>query len=248
MDLISARRRLLAAAALLPLVPLARAGAPLVLTTGAEEPWSTGSGTGFLDRLVREAFRRAGLAALVQRFTSSERAMVNADRGIDDGVAMRIAGLERLYPSLVRVAEPIAVNDFVAFRAPGATGADGWDALAGKSVGFVNGWKIFESNVPPGAIVSRVRDADQLFTLYGHRRVEVVLHERWQGMHKMRRHGLRLVVQEPPLARVPMHMYLHRRHAALADGVSRAIVAMRVDGSYDAIWAESIGQDQRVPS
>jgi len=222
------------------------ASAPLVLTSGAEAPWSTADGKGFLNLLLPELFGRVGLRAEVQMFTSSERALINADQGVDDGVAMRIAGLEQRYPNLLPLAEPVAVNDFVALSARRDIQVPGWDALASFSVGFVNGWKIFEARLPEGPNVLKLRDADQLFSLLAERRLDVGLHERWQGVHKALQHGLKVLTHEPPLARVQMHAYVHRRHASLAPRLSAALVAMKRDGSYERLWEATVGVLRRA--
>lgn len=241
-------RRLGFAAAMLVLVAQAvAAGAQqrIVLTTGAEQPWSTPDGRGFLNLLVEEAMARLGVVGEVQMFTSSERALLNAQRGIDDGVAMRIAGLEAQYPNLVRVDEPVAFNDFVALGPAARPPKPGWDQLQGYAVGYVNGWKIFEARVGEGPAVTKLRDADQLFTLLASGRLEVGLYERWQGLHKARQHRMAVAVAEPPLARVPMYLYLHVRHAALVPRLAQVLGAMKRDGSYDRIWKTAIETSAR---
>lgn len=228
----------------------AAAGAPaaavLVLTSGAEAPWSTADGKGFLNLLVPELFGRLGRRAEVQMFTSSERALLNADQGVDDGIAMRIAGLEQRYANLVPVAEPVAMNDFVALSARRDIRVGGWEALSAFSVGFVNGWKIFEARLAEGPNVLKLRDADQLFSLLAERRLDVGLHERWQGVHKTLQHGLKVLTHDPPLARVPMHAYLHHRHAALAPRLAAALAAMKRDGSYERLWEATVGALRRA--
>lgn len=217
----------------------------LVLTSGAEQPWSTPDGRGFLNLLVHDALARIGFVGEVQMFISSERALINANQGVDDGVAMRIAGLEKLYPNLVRVSEPIAVNDFVALSTvPGLTQGS-WEALNSHSVGFVNGWKIFEPRMTEGPSTFKLRDADQLFRLMATGRVEIGLYERWQGVQKVYQHGLKVTTLEPPLARVPMYLYLHVRHAALVARLSETLAGMKRNGSYDRHWNATVGILQR---
>ena len=224
----------------------ARAQPGLVLTSGAEAPWSTADGKGFLNLLIPEWFGRLGLRAEVQMFTSSERALMNADQGVDDGVAMRIAGLDKRYPNLVPVAETVAVNDFVALSARRDIQVPGWAALASLNVGYINGWKIFEARLPEGPQALKLRDADQLFSLLAERRIDVGLHERWQGVHKALQHGLKVLAHEPPLARVAMHAYVHRRHAALAPPLAAALAAMKRDGRYEALWEATVGALRRA--
>lgn len=234
-----ARRALLLAgitAIALSLAPRVPAAAPLVLNTGNRDPYTTERQDGFLDRLAAEAFRRAGAEARIQSYDSSERALLNANNGVDDGVALRIRGLESLYPNLVMIPEKIIDNDFVACSTGTQVDTRHWAALSSYHVLHLIGWKIFELNVPSGTRVSKVKDAQQMFSLLAQNRADLALYERWQALWWARRMGIRIKVQEPPLARQEMFFYVHRKHADLADKVAAALAEMKRDGSYRRIF------------
>jgi polar amino acid transport system substrate-binding protein len=235
-------RRLLfvCAGLLLGLSVRAHAGNILVLNTGVRAPYTHADRSGFLDRLVAELFRRVGLKAEVQVYEASERAMQNADAGIDDGMAMRIRGLEAQYPNLVRVPEKVIDNDFVAYSRKHRFEVRGWDALAPYQVAHIIGWKVFENNLRGRQDVTLVKNAEQLFELLRQDRADVVLYERWQGLWWARRTVPDARLLEPPLASQEMFMYLHRRHAPLVDKVAAALAAMKRDGSYQRIVDETL--------
>ena len=208
----------------------------LVLTSGVLAPYTTPDRKGFLDQVVAAVFREIGIEAEVLIYpTATERGMRNANEGIDDGLAMRVAGLERQYPNLIRVPEEIAINDFVAISSKFHFATPGWDALEPYDVSYIIGWKVFEQNPPKGREVTRVRDAGQLFTLLARDRADVVLYERWQGLAKARAMGLKVNVLEPPLVRTRMYMYLHKKHAALVPRVAQALRKLKRDGTYQRI-------------
>ena len=100
---------------------------------------------------------------------------------------------------------------------------------------YIIGWQVFEHHLPPVRDLTLAKDSAQLLTLLTAGRAEVILHERWQALSHAKALGLQLHVQEPPLARVPMYIYLHRRHAGLVDKVADSLRRMKADGSYDAI-------------
>jgi len=232
----------LVAAALLVRVP-ALAAEKIVLSSGVLAPYTTPDRQGFLDQIVRAVFRELGLDAEVLIYpTATERGMLNANAGVDDGLALRVAGLEQQYPNLIRVPEPIAVNDFVAISTRHQFATIGWDSLQPYVVGYIIGWKVFEQNVPPGRQLTRVRDADQLFTLLQRDRADVVLYERWQGLARTRALGLQVQVMEPPLVRTPMYLYLNKKHAALVPRVAQALAKLKRDGSYARIHDATLGK------
>lgn len=240
------RKRQAACAGMVLLAALCCSGAALardklVISTSVVAPYTTPARTGFLDRLVAAVFREAGVEAEILVYpAASERSLLNANEGIDDGQALRVAGLEKVYPNLIRVPEPVMMNDFVAMSRKPVFATPNWSALKPYSVTYIIGWKIFESNVPVEVPVTPVRDAEQMFALLARERVDVALYERWQGLAQARSAGLQVSVMEPPLVSVPMHMYLHKRHADLVPRVSQALVRLKQNGGYQRIVAETL--------
>jgi len=231
---------LVLAGLLLALTARAEAGGALVLNTGVRAPYTQSDRSGFLDRLVAELFRRIGLQAEVQVYEASERAMQNADAGIDDGMAMRIKGLEKQYPNLVRVPEKVIDNDFVAYSRRHAFPTRNWEALAPYHVAHIIGWKVFEKNLGNRGEITRVRNAEQLFDLLRQDRADVILYERWQGLWWARELALDARLLEPPLASQEMFIYLHRKHAPLVGKLAAALAAMKQDGSYKRIFDDTL--------
>lgn len=219
------------------LVSPAQAADKLILTSGVLAPYTTPDRQGFLDQLIAAVFREVGLEAELLIYpTATERGMLNANAGVDDGLAMRIAGLEKQYPNLIRVPEEVAANDFVAITTQHKFATPNWDSLLPYTVSYIIGWKVFEANVPKGKELTLVRDAEQLFTLLAKGRTDVALYERWQGLAQTRRMGVKAHAMEPPLVRTKMYMYLNKKHADLVPKVSEALVKLKKNGSYQRIY------------
>lgn len=215
--------------------------AEFLLNTSTVAPFNTDAGGGFVDRVVAEAFARIGETGRVVAYPgASARALKLANGGQDDGVALRIAGLEERFPNLVRVPEKVMDNDFVAYSRARLPTAMDWAALESLSVAYILGWVIFEKNLPEGTYATAVADVSQLFGLLANRRTDVVLYERWQGLAAARDQGVEVVVAEPPLASVEMFMYLHQKHASLVPRLAEALRGMKADGTYGAIFAETL--------
>lgn len=241
MDRRISRRRAIEGAVLLATLATARSGvaqAPLptlAMATGSREPLISVPGRpGFVEEVAREAFRRAGLALQVVSLPP-ERALINANAGIEDGDLYRAAGFEAAYPNLVQVPEPIGEEQFVAFALrPGITVRAAAD-LAGHAVGHVTGYKILERLLAGHAAVTTVRDNDALLRLLGAGRIDLAVTHRWGGLDAARRTGVAAQVLEPPLARVPMYVYLHRRHEPLVQPLATALAAVRRDGTWQRL-------------
>lgn len=214
-----------------------QAAEKIVLSTGVLTPYTTPSRSGFLDQLVAAVFRNIGMEAEVLVYpTATERSMLNANEGVEDGLVLRVAGLEKQYPNLIRVPEEIIHNDFVAYTTGTPFSTDSWNSLAAHEVTYIIGWKIFEQHVPKTKELTLVRDAEQMFTLLKSGRTEIALYERWQGLAKSRAMDFKVQVLEPPLARTKMYIYLHKKHEALVPRIAEALVKMKRDGAYQRIF------------
>jgi len=216
----------------------AASASTLVLSDTYDTPYTTPAGDGFLDLVIKEAFERAGLKVSMLP-VSPERALLNANAGIEDGVSARIAGLEKQYPNLVRVPEKVLDFPFVAFARNGRVAEANWAALAQVSVGHIHGWKIFEQNLKPGTQTTIVDTAEQLFSMLAKNRVDAALYERWLGLALARRMGINDIrVVEPALAEREMFVYLHKRHADKVPALAAAIRALKADGFYARVCRE----------
>lgn len=210
----------------------------LILSDTYETPYTTPAGDGFLDVVATEAFRRAGLKLKFIRLPP-ERALLNANAGIEDGVSARIAGLEKSYPNLIQVPEKVLDFHFVAFVRQAELSSANWQSIAPLVVGHIRGWKIFEQNVRPDTRVTVVETEEQLFNMLARNRIDIALYERWLGLGLAKKMGINDVrVVEPPLAERPMFIYLHKRHADKVPPIADALRAIKAEGLYTRVCQE----------
>lgn len=216
-------------------------GGSLSLTTAGQPPLANDAGTGFFQLITEEMFRRVGHETKVV-VVPAERAISNANQGIDDGVIPRIKGMEKLYPNLRMVPEPFMVFDFTAFTRDKAIEVKDWAALKPFEIGIVTGWKILEKKTKGVPSVTKVTTLEQLFGLLKRGRAQVVLAERWMAAHQAKVAGIKDVrVLEPPLASMDMYVYVHKRHEALVTPLAEALRTMKADGAYQRIRERAFG-------
>ena len=206
-----------------------------VLNTSTGAPYANADRTGFQDQVVAEVFERLGLKGRVEMYKASARALINANNSVDQGVAMRVKGLDQKFPNLVRVEERLISNDFVAYSKDGDIKIVDWNSLEPYVATYIHGWVIFERNLVAGQKKHAVKQPDQMFIMLDKGRVDLVLYERWQGLQRAHDTGVKVMVHEPPLASVDMFMYVHKDHAHLAPKMAAALRDMKADGSYQAI-------------
>lgn len=210
----------------------------LIFNSATQAHLLTETQDGFLDQLTREALRRIGYQLTIERLPA-ERALRSANMGIIDGEIIRIKGIEKIYKNLVRVPEKMIDMEFVVISKQNIDLRNGWNSLAGKTVAFIRGWKILEKNVPPTALVTRVNNADKLFSLINNNRVELIIYESLGGNFIINKMNLDNVkIQSPPLASREMFMYLNKKHLALVPGLAQQLVDMKKDGSYKKLQSD----------
>lgn len=210
--------------------------AKLSLTTGALPPLTASPGhPGFVDELARAAFKRIGVEVEVMA-VPVERSMINANSGIDDGDVFRAAGIERDYPNLLRVPEKVLDNEFVAYTKRTDISIRNWADLQPYVVAYATGWRIFDLNVKGVKEITTTSSIVDLLPLLEKGRADVILLDRWQGQRLIQQGGYRFRLEEPPLARIPMFIYLNKKHAALVPKLAQALADMKADGSYQKLF------------
>jgi polar amino acid transport system substrate-binding protein len=211
----------------------------LTLNTAQTPPRTRPDGSGFQDIIIRKALGRLGIPVQIEHLPS-ERAMINANEGIDDGVLVRVAGLEEIYPNLIRVPEQVTTFEFSAFTKTINPPLRNWEDLKPYHVGIICGWKILEIKLTGVQSLTRVKDEVALFSLLAGDRVDFIVYDRMQGLALMEAQHLQNIrILEPPLAVKPMYLYLNKKHQDLVPQVGEALREMRVSGLIDRITAES---------
>ena len=220
--------------------PLFAQSAPLYLNTFAGPPLSLPDQSGYYDQVLHEAFRRLGVPVVIGQLPA-ERSLRNANAGIDDGDFVRVAGLEKKYPNLIMVPEPLDTFEFVVFTRQLPLKDVNWSALAPYAVGIVRGWKILEENLGGVRELTKAKNQEQLFMLLKNGRIDAAVYARKEGWGLVRRLGISdAVALAPPLAERPMHLYLNKRHAGLVAPLAAALRAMKQDGTYDSIATQTL--------
>ncbi|MDH5541150.1 MAG: transporter substrate-binding domain-containing protein [Rhizobacter sp.] len=212
------------------------------LATAAAPPLTSAPGQpGFLDLLAQEVFGRVGIdASLV--VLPGERALINANAGIEDGDMFRTPGFESGYPNLVQVAEKLMDLEFVALALRADVRVRQWSDLEGYNVVYATGRKIFERNLSNVRETTTVRALPHLFPLLANGGADVILLDWWQGARLARQSGLAVRVMEPPLASEEMFIYLHRKHQAWVAPLAAALAGVKRDGTWQRLHDRTLGR------
>ncbi len=212
----------------------------LILNTAFGPPVSNEAQTGFGDQVMAEAFKRIGYKVEIVRLPA-ERALINANRGLDDGDLARIGGLQKKYPNLIQVPETFLTVDMVLYSKnyPEFT-VTGWDSVASHSLAIISGWKIMEKNfaqLGDRVEIIKTDTPEQSFSLLENDRVDFIAYSNWSGLGYIKKHNIKnITLLEPPLARPEFYVYLHKKHEKIVPELARAIKAMKTDGTLQTLF------------
>ena len=216
---------------------LASAADKLVLNIGLLHPYSTRDENDFIHTLVAALSRELKLPIELLIYQGAyERELINANQGMEDGLAARSAGIEKRFPNLIRVPEEILTIEVVAFTTARRIDTSSWEALSPYVVGYVSGWKMVENYSSKFFEATAVSDAEHLFQLLGAGRADVVVYERLDGLAQAKTLGIKVQTMSPPLANTKLYMYLHQKHAALVPKMTEALVKLKRNGTYKRLY------------
>ena len=233
-------KRLLPLFMVLLLVTPLYAGQTLVLSTADSPPLSTQDQNGFSDRVIREACKRLGIDVQIIPL-SSARSLSNAEQSIDDGNFLRIKGVEKKFPHLVRVPEKIIDVQFAIFTKRKNMKTPDWKSLEPFHVGYVRGWQIAEDMIKNVRQVTVAENRISLFKVLESDRIELAFAELYGGYYLIKTLGLEdVTIAQPSLAKREMFLYLNKKHEKLVPRLAAAIKEMKRDGSYDAIFRQTL--------
>lgn len=209
----------------------------LTLVTGDMETgfYHSPEQTGLIDDLLGLALKRIGYGLRVLT-VPTERSLKMTAAGYADGEMLRTTAIEPHFPTLLRVPEKLVDGEFVVFSHEPIDLSQGWQALAGKSVGIVIGMKLIENNVPANAYITKVKDEKLLFTLLKRKRIDYAVFVRDMGQYYLHKNNIKgLLVTKMHLDKVPAYTYLHPKHAALVPRLANALKEMKQDGSFQML-------------
>ncbi|WP_342118158.1 hypothetical protein [Pseudoduganella sp. OTU4001] len=185
-------------------------------------------------RVVQAAARRAGVT-VVARMVPAERALALANSGVTDGDAGRIEGLDKQYPNLVRVPEPVFYYAAYAFAYNRLEVNAGWESLRGHAICIRRGIKLFESRTE-GMPRQVLDDEGSILRMLRNGGCEVALLEPNNLAVKEEMAARPPLFQlRPPLEVAPLYIYLHKSHADLVPSFAEALKQMRRDGAIQNV-------------
>jgi len=185
--------------------------------------------------ILDELFARTNIDYTLQQL-APERAIKNANLGLDDGDAVRIFEVVKIFPHLRRVNEHFFTAAFSVFYINKSLSVETVDDLRNKRVAIVNGTKIVEKFVKKNKFTQaeKTLNYEEAFLKLLSKEVSIVILNRRPALSAIKKMHLEKVIIEhkPPLIQKKMYLYLHNKHEKLIPSLEKSLKQMKRDGSY----------------
>lgn len=193
----------------------------------------------WLALIYTEVFRRLGYELQYNGYPSA-RASWMSDAGRVDGEINRVSDYHRTHPNMIRVDEPHFSTILSAYAVRPGIVIDGWESLKHSAyrVEYRRGTKILEIGLRSAVRPEKLSDITS--TLQGVKRlilgrtdlyvdVQDLVNERLLEMDRTR-FDTSKVYEAGVLAEDTLHLFLHRKNAALVPKIDAALKAMKAAG------------------
>jgi len=173
-------------------------------------------------QIVEAAARRAGIG-VAARALPPDRGMVLANQGVVDGAIGRSMVAASDYPDLVQVPEAVYMYEPTAFAYRKFDVSHGWKSLRGHTLCMRRGYTLTEKRTAgmprqrldsDASLVRMLREGGCEIVIMDRRNTEIV---------SALASDPDLLQLLPPLEQVPLYLFLHKRHAALAPRLAEAL-------------------------
>ncbi|GAB2875798.1 transporter substrate-binding domain-containing protein [Pseudoduganella ginsengisoli] len=179
--------------------------------------------------ILREAYRRIGIK-VVGVPMPPERAAAAINAGEFFGDVTHVAGIDAVYPNLVRVPVALMSFDALAFTYGRDLPLRAWPDLQPYRICIRRGLKSIEkatSSFPQVSIVSQSANIFSMVKL-GRCDVAVLPDTAWLELERLNIRGMR--TQDPPLQSWPLYHYVHKANAAVIPALTQALQDMQKSG------------------
>ncbi len=190
------------------------------------------------EKILTEGYQRIGIK-VKKRCYPMERALLSSNLGKTDGEMARIKGISEEYKNLMIVPVVVLTSGIMAFSVKDISVSSGWESLTSYRVVIQQGMKIVEINAKKYHWNYRsLTHTEQLFRTLVVDRYDVAVTDLLKGLASLRKLRLmakgkqfeKVMLLKPPLFKVELYHYLHKKNRALISRITAALLEMENEG------------------
>jgi len=184
--------------------------------------------------ILTEAYRRIGYRLKLQKMTPAQ-ALKASNSGKIDGELVRIDGIDALYRNLIKIDVPISYLEASALAQKHYEVSKGWHSIMKYKLGVLKG-ALFSDIRTMGAERVEADSFGELLKMLEKDEVEVALLPRLTAEAELKKYpDSKIRILKPYLEIILLYHYLNRRHAGIAEKITRVLKTMLIDGTVAEI-------------
>lgn len=193
--------------------------------------------------VLTEGFKRLGFYFELLPYPA-KRAPIEVNAGRIDGDSHRIIDFnkENKFPNLIRVEESIQTVEQSVFTKLAHIKVDGWKSLAPYKMIYMPGVKVSEAGMKKARIPVKNRipayNIDDAFKFLRSGRGDIIVVAPSTGNVIMKKLGIshnEIKLLEPPVVRIRLYPYMHKKDSKLAKKLAVLMREMKQDGTYNML-------------
>lgn len=167
---------------------------------------------------------------------------VKRPESINDGEVSQTIDYEKTLEDHIRITEPVNYLEPTVFSKSLKLDIQDWESLSPHLIGIPLGARHTEMQTRQMQRIM-VPSYRQLFAMLEQNRLELIVSPLIEGLFAMRQTRLtHLMPLDTKLERVELYHYLHKRHAALAPHIEKALKVMRENGRIETLREQFIAR------
>lgn len=191
--------------------------------------------------VLTEAYAKLDMPVRFKEMPAA-RALSESSSGITDGELHRIAGLSARFPTLVQINAPVNWIDAVVVTRTVRFTPQGWESLRPYRIGYHYGIQAFE-RATRGMKIDPAPTNELVLRKLQKGRTDIALMASSEARELLARLGdSSLQILAPPIARIELYHYVHKKHAHLAPQLETVLRAMSADGTIEAIRERTLAK------
>ena len=184
--------------------------------------------------ILKEAYKKLDIE-VERKVLPEERALKMSNSGAVDGEDIRVAALQPILNNLIMIPIVISSVENCALSKDSDIKIDGWESLRTYSIATVRGIKIIEKNTE-GFNRKLLTKIEQCFYMLEKDRVDIIIYDKLSSSELIKKKGYKGInILEPPLLKVDLYHYLHKKNIDLVDDITSVLESMKESGEFETI-------------
>ncbi|MCX4027825.1 transporter substrate-binding domain-containing protein [Endozoicomonas sp. SM1973] len=191
---------------------------------------------------MKEAYHNIGGELEVRYYPGWKRTLIEANKGNTDGELFRIYGTNRDYPNLVMVPVPVAHIEGVAFTGKEELKSfviSGWHSIQYNTIGYIGGIRFIANGTKGFSGIEVLSNMEQLLQSVNSQHLDLGINDRITLLPFLKADEYsNIKILEPPLQKIKLYHYLHKRNSKLILQITKALKKMENENRIKVIRDE----------